>query len=106
MKWYHAHKEVILGDIIHLRRPDGRGLDYTLHVNPNGKEKGMILVFNPLETSVKQELNIPLYYTGLTDKATVRDAQGNQKNHLLDRQSQLSLTVEIPANGYTWFIIE
>jgi hypothetical protein len=42
----------------------------------------------------------------LTDKATVRDAQENQKNHLLDRQSQLTLTVDMPANGYTWFIIE
>ena len=51
MDWYRRYHDIIHGDIIHLRRPDGRGLDYYLHVNPAGKEKGMLLVFNPLDRS-------------------------------------------------------
>jgi hypothetical protein len=40
MNWYRKYRAIIQGDIIHLRRPDGRGLDYYLHVNPDTKEKG------------------------------------------------------------------
>ncbi len=106
MTWYEKHSEVILGDIIHLRRPDGRSLDYYLHVNPNGKEKGMLLVFNPLDEAVVQELTIPLYYTGLTSTASIREADGAASVYKLDRDYQVRIPVDIPANGYTWMIIE
>ena len=49
MDWYRRYRAIIQGDIIHLRRPDGRDLDYYLHVNPANQEKGMLLVFNPLD---------------------------------------------------------
>ena len=106
MTWYRQHAEVILGDIIHLHRPDGRGLDYTLHVNAGGKEKGMLLVFNPLDQPVKQELTIPLYYTGLTKVASISEKGGSPGTFPLDRDYQVRLPVELPANGYTWLVIE
>ena len=46
--WFKTHRDVLEGDIIHLRRADGRDIDYWLNVNPAGKEKGMLCVFNPL----------------------------------------------------------
>ena len=55
--WYRRYRNIIQGDIIHLRRPDGRGLDYTLHVNAANREKGMLLVLNPLNEVVKKELD-------------------------------------------------
>ena len=56
-------------------RPDGRGLDYILHVNPDNKEKGMLLVFNPTSKTITKTLDIPLYYTGLTDTAEIRQEE-------------------------------
>jgi hypothetical protein len=106
MAWYHKHKEVILGDIIHLKRPDGRGLDYYLHVNAGGKEKAMLLVFNPLDTEASQTIDVPLYYTGLTDSAEIREQEGESKTHQLDREFKVKVPVTIPAGGFTWFIIE
>lgn len=106
MSWYHAHKDVILGDIIHLKRPDGRSLDYTLHVNAKGKEKGMLLVFNPLEEEVTKTINLPLYYTGLTGSAKIRQEDGTAKTYQLDGTSSVKLPVTIPAGGFSWFIIE
>ena len=47
--WFKKHRDVLEGDIIHLRRADGRDIDYWLNVNPGGKEKGLLLVFNPLK---------------------------------------------------------
>lgn len=106
MDWYKRYSQVILGDIIHLRRPDGRDLDYTLHVNPGGKEKGMLLVFNPLNKPVKKELHLPLYYTGLTGSASIREKEGTPRNYKLSGDQQVRFPVEIPANGYSWYVIE
>lgn len=106
MAWYQKYHEVILGDIIHLKRPDGRGLDYTLHVNPQGREKGMLLVFNPTPEEIRQTLELPLYYTGLTETAKIREQEGPAKAYALDRDSKVKLPVAIPANGYSWFIVE
>ena len=106
MTWYRKYAAIINGDIIHLKRPDGRGLDYYLHVNPSGREKGMLLVFNPLDHDVAQTLDIPLYYTGLTGTAKIREQEGEAKTFRLDGQSNARIPVTIPANGYTWLVIE
>ncbi len=50
-KWisfYKAHREVLDADIVHLRRPDGREWDGFVHVNPQGREKGLAVFYNPL----------------------------------------------------------
>nr|MCU0781509.1 hypothetical protein [Akkermansiaceae bacterium] len=50
-KWvnfYKSHREVLDGDIIHLRRPNGQDWDGIVHVNPQGKEKAMAFFYNPL----------------------------------------------------------
>lgn len=104
--WYRRYSAIIQGDIIHLRRPDGRDLDYTLHVNPANKEKGLLLVFNPLDEVVHKELAVPLYYTGLTGSARFREQEGAAKKFMLDREFNVRLPVTLPANGYNWFVIE
>jgi hypothetical protein len=104
--WYRRYQAIIQGDIIHLRRPDGRDLDYTLHVHPANREKGMLLVFNPLNQVVKKDLTVPLYYTGLSATAKIREAAGQPATFKLDRAFNVRLPVEIPANGYRWFVIE
>ena len=104
--WYKAHREVLEGDIIHLRRADGRDLDYWLNVNPKGTEKGLLSVFNPLDKPVKKTLRIPMYYTGLTDAVRITDATGMQQNMTLKRDYSLTLAVEVPAGGFSWYVFE
>ena len=106
MDWYRRYRAIIQGDIIHLRRPDGRDLDYYLHVNPSNKEKGMLLVFNPLNEVVTRELTVPLYYTGLSASARIREQEGQPKTYQLDRGFNVRVPLSIPANSYSWFIIE
>lgn len=106
MDWYRKYDEVIHGDIIHLKRPDGRSLDYYLHVNPAGKEKGMLLVFNPLDQAVTTTLDLPLYYTGLSGKVTIREQEGPPRSLVLDGRSSARLEVSVPAGGFSWFIVE
>ncbi|MEQ9100797.1 MAG: hypothetical protein RIF36_22195 [Imperialibacter sp.] len=104
--WYKAHRSVLEGDIIHLRRPDGRDIDYWLNVDPMGEEKGLLSVYNPLDVPVKKEIYVPLYYTGLSQKAVVSDRDGVAKTYDLDREYGIRLQVEVPANGFGWYLVK
>ena len=106
VNFYKKHREVLDSDILHLRRADGRDLDYILHVNPTGKEKGLLMVYNPLATEVCKTLRIPLYYTGKTTTASVREHDGAPKNCSLDLEFNIELPVQVPARGVTWFVVE
>ena len=52
-----------------------QSIDVFLHVPDNlfynGKVKGLAMFFNPTLDTQKQWINLPLYYTGLEDNATV-----------------------------------
>jgi hypothetical protein len=108
-KWvdfFKRHREALEGDLIHLRRADGRDVDYWLKVNPRGKEKGLLAVYNPLEREVSKTLRIPLYYTGLTDAARVSERDGQAKEYRLARDYTIQLPVTVPAGGLAWCVIE
>lgn len=104
--WFKKHREVLEGDIIHLRRADGRDIDYWLNVNPGGQEKGLLMVFNPLDKAVKKEIEVPLYYTGLQTTASISQEDGSEKKYTLSRDYKVTLNIEVPAQGYTWFVIK
>lgn len=104
--WYKKYRRVLNSDIIHLRRPDARDWDGIMHVDPYGKEKGLAMFFNPTDKDIKRNIQLPLYYTGLTDKAVIREKEGKALSYSLTRNYTVNLEVKIPANGYTWFVIE
>lgn len=55
---------------------------------------------------IERTVKIPLYYTGLTDKARVRVEDGKVKTYRLNRDYTVEITVRIPANGHTWLVVE
>ena len=101
--FYKKHREVLDSDIIHIRRPDGRDYDAILHVNPAGKEKGLLMVYNPLEQPIKRKLKVNVYYTGLKDQAMVSVQDGTPRKLTVDRDYNVVLDVEIPAKSQSWF---
>ncbi|MFC2141725.1 alpha-galactosidase [Acidobacteriota bacterium] len=103
--FYKRHRAILESDLIHLRRADGRDLDYMLHVNPRLEEQGLLMVYNPLVSTVRRTLRIPLYYTGLTDTALIREQEGKPRAYRLDRAYEVRLDVQVPPSGVTWFII-
>lgn len=100
--WFKEHRDILESDMIHGRRPDGRDLDWMLHVNPRLEECGMLVVFNPLDQEVKRTLRIPLYYTGLDDRTMVSTADGEFELELA-RDWSAELDVVVPAGGMAWF---
>jgi hypothetical protein len=108
-KWvsfYKKHREVLHGDIIHLRRANGLDWDGILHVNPQGKEKGLAVFYNPLTEPITRTIRVPLHYTGLRGTARVSVDGGKSSNATLDAQSVATLEVRIPARGRTWMVFE
>lgn len=106
ISWYKKYRDILNSDIIHLRKCDTRDWDGMLHVNPALKEKGLAVFYNPLSEPITRTINLPLYYTGLTKTARIREQEGKSKKYNLRRDYSVELTVEIPANGYTWYVIE
>lgn len=103
--WYKKHREVLEGDLIHLRRADGQALDYWLNVAPRAAEKGMLVVYNPLDKDITKTIKIPLYYTGLKEKANISVADGPSKAYTLDRNYTVAIEVTVKANSYTWAVV-
>ncbi len=106
IQWYKKYRNILNSDIIHLRRPDARDWDGLMHVNPNLKEKGFAMFYNPTDTVMVRTIKLPLYYSGLTQTARVREQEGKPVTYRLDRNYAIELKVTIPANGYTWYVIE
>jgi hypothetical protein len=105
VNFFKKHRAILESDVLHIRRADGRDLDAILHVNPNLPEKGLLMVYNPMGENVTKEMEIPLYYTGLTDRVRITDSNGKSRTASLDRAYHLRLKVTVPANGATWFVL-
>lgn len=106
VRFYKEHRAILDSDIVHVRRPDGRGLDAILHVNPALPVCGLAIVTNPLDTAVRQSIELPLYYTGLTDTAHVRVNGGPRRAVRLDRSYHAQVPVNVPARGFVWVEVE
>jgi hypothetical protein len=106
IEWYKKYRDLLNGDLIHLRRPDGRNWDGWMMVNNKLENKGMILLFNPLKEDIFEKIIIPLYYTGLTKSAFVREKEGKLKKYPLNRKYEIELPIKIPAESYTWFVVK
>ena len=93
-KWvdfYNEHKAILNADIIHIRRPDGQDYDAILHVDPELDQKGLLMIYNPLEIEITKNIKVNLYYTGLSETAIISDQNGKSGKYKLDREFNLSL---------------
>ena len=108
-KWvsfYKTHRAILDSDIIHIRRPDGKHLDAILHVNPMIEEAGLLVVFNPTSNILKENMIIPLYYTGIKEKVKIVDEFGHSKETLMDSNANVNMEIEVLANSRTYYIFK
>jgi hypothetical protein len=104
--WYKAHREILNADIIRLRRADGRDWDGWMHVDPTREERALIMLFNPLDEPIKRSIEIPLYYTGLSNQAQVSEQYGPSKVYEIGNGNSITIDLEIPANYLTWLTVK
>lgn len=104
--WYKKYRAILNSDIIHLKRADGTDWDGIMHVNPQLKEKGLMMLYNSSKQKITRTIKVPLYYTGLTQTATFFEKGDIKTTHTLNRDFTADLTVTINPESYTWFVIE
>jgi hypothetical protein len=107
-KWvdfYKAHRSILDSDLIHLRRADGKDWDGWLHVNPSLKERGLAMIYNPLEEPIQRRIQLPLYYTGLTGRAVIKWDDGHSKTVAIARDYSAEVTVSVPARSRIWMTV-
>lgn len=106
IEWYKHYRDILNSDMIHLRRPDGKDWDGFIHVNPELDKKGLAMFFNPTNYDIERVIKLPLYYTGLSDKAKISIEGGKSRSYRLNRDYTVEVKVNIPANGHTWLVVE
>jgi hypothetical protein len=105
VNWFKKHRSILTSDIIHVRRPDGRDVDCILHVNPQLHEKGLVMIFNPLNETLTRTVSLPLYYAGLSRTAWIREQDGEARSFPLSRDYRVEMTVTLPPRGAAWYVI-
>jgi len=104
--WFKQYRDILESDLLHGRRADARDIDWMLHVNPKLKQKGLLAAFNPLAEPEERTLRVNLYYTGLADTAFIREQEDAPKLYRIARDYTVEIPVSLPAQGFTWFVIE
>ena len=104
--WYKKYRTILNADIIHLRRADGRDWDGIMHVNPGPGIKALIMLYNPLKKRISRIIRLPLYYTGLTGHAVVREKEGESRDYLLNRNYEIRFPFSMEPESISWFTVQ
>ena len=98
--WYKKYREILESDIVHLRRADGRRLDFILHVNPAASPTAMLMAYNPTAERLTEIVSVPLKGTS----ARIREKEGKSSVVKL-KNGVAQIKLDIPAKGWTYFPI-
>ena len=108
-KWvdfYKKYRPILESDLIHVRRPDGRSIDCMLHANAQINPCGFAMLYNPTRTVQRTTLKLPLYYTGLSEVAKIREAEGGAKRYEIDRNYNVEIPIRMEAKSINYLVIE
>lgn len=103
--WFKQYRQILESDIVHLRRADGRRLDFILHVNPHGSPRAMLMAYNPTSRELSETIKVPLVAEGVAKQVTVREREGKRASKRLNG-IDLPLNLKIGPKGWTYFVFE
>ncbi|MBS1231835.1 MAG: hypothetical protein H6R35_673, partial [Bacteroidetes bacterium] len=70
------------------------------------EEKGLLMIYNPLDHPVRKDLKVNIYYTGLSKFAVISENDKPGHRYRIDRNYEIILPVNIEANSESWYIIK
>lgn len=105
VSWFKKYRDILESDVVHVRRADGRNLDCILHVNPKLKTQGMVMVYNPTNEPLSQEITLPLYYTGIADECSISEQDMTPQKLKLSRDYKITIKPKVPPMSCTWYVV-
>ena len=97
--YFQKYHDILQGNIIHVKRADMQSIDGFLHVpDPlfyTDAIKGLAVFFNPTLDHLQSYVNLPLYYTGLEDNATLVREESTEVpvTHQLKRDFSIDILI-------------
>ena len=86
-----------------------QSIDAFLHVRPfieDGPHRGLAMFFNPTSETLKDIIEVPLYYTGLATSALISMEGGNHVQEMkLSRGYTIQVPIKLEAKSFTWMLI-
>jgi hypothetical protein len=64
------------------------------------------MLFNPTKEKIIRRIKLPLYYTGLTTIASVKEKDNAARKYNLNRNYEIEVPVTIEPESYTWLVVE
>jgi hypothetical protein len=64
------------------------------------------MVYNPLSHQVKKDLKVNVYYTGLSKHALISENDKRERRYSVDRNYNVTIPVNVDANGVSWYILK
>ena len=55
---------------------------------------------------IRKKIIVPLYYTGISDEARLREQENQASTYELNRNYEIEIEVEVAPNWYNWYVIE
>ena len=100
----HAATSVSFISLVYNNHTD---YDCILHVNPYITNRGLAMIFNPTQSTISRSISLPLYYTGISNKAMVlHEGQTPGTVIALERDYSIQVSVEMAAQTVTWVLIQ
>lgn len=103
VSWFKAHRAILEADVVHGRRPDGRDVDWLLHVAPWLPTPALLVVHNPLAVAVERELVVDASLAGPI-RSVQFAGEGPTEAVVVDGAGTVRLRVAVPACGFTWAV--
>ena len=76
-------------------------------MNPHIEHRGLAMVFNPTLSPSVHNLSLPLYYTGITEKALVfHEGEGEGIEFPLNRDYTITIPFSMTPQSITWYLIK
>ncbi|HLO98898.1 MAG TPA: hypothetical protein VK171_09920, partial [Fimbriimonas sp.] len=93
--WFKQYRTLLEADVIHLRRPDGRSLDYIMHV---AGQEAMVVIYNPTSEEREEEIAVPLAKYGFDGRVRRTDSNGSK----ISPSTPDKLKVKVGGRSWTW----
>ena len=108
MATFNRFRDVLNGDIIHVKKPNGRSWDAMMHVLPSaapGSVRAFALFFNPSTTQdIVLSTQLSVYYAGFSAASVVNVewSDGSTESLPQDIFFSIALRKRIEAKGFAW----
>ena len=106
VNYYKKYRSILISDIIHIVRPNNINIDAILHVNHMLNPCGMLIIFNPLNETIKNEsLDINLYYTGAKNSIFIKYQEAKTYNKItLYDEYYYTLNFNVSPRNLTYYL--